>query len=74
VSKQTEVADLIRREVRDAVMVLAAEEMLTNHDDAVVIRRKAESIGGRAAGRITEHYRFLQLADIMGWKSRAVKR
>ncbi len=72
VSKREEMRKFIQRESRNAISLMIAS--MADRPSADTIRQHRESLANEISFHITEHYRFLELADIMEWKKTRTRR
>ena len=71
-SKNQQVRDFIERQVKESISVYVSQ--LSDRPSAEIINQHRTSIANRACWHITETYRFLELADIMGWRRTSARR
>lgn len=73
-TKRQEIYKYMQRQAERALDNLISCNVSTSPEDARVIRRYSSGIALRIADEVSEHYRFLELADIMGWKKTRTRR
>jgi hypothetical protein len=71
-SKQDQVREFIKRQIREALLVASAET--SDRAMGETVRQNATYLASQCCWHIAENYRFLELADIMEWKRTRTRR